>query len=79
MPWATVLAHFSVLRVPWGTVIVMADEEPPKRARFPLFFGRRAVFADVKKTFWDGEMVKHDPEDTDSKDWANSEPDPNAP
>jgi hypothetical protein len=38
-----------------------------------------ASFADLKKTFWDDEMAKHDPDDTTSKDWANSEPDPDAP
>jgi hypothetical protein len=33
----------------------------------------------LKRTFWDSSRVKHDPEDKDSKDWANSEPDPEAP
>jgi hypothetical protein len=53
------------------------DEMPPPR---PLsLFGRRTSPADFKKTFWDGERVAHDPNDTDSKDWAHSEPDPDAP
>jgi hypothetical protein len=38
-----------------------------------------ASLADLKKTFWDDEVAKHDPDDTTSKDWANSEPDPDAP
>ena len=58
----------------------MVDEETPEPESF-LFgrpaFGKRASFADLKKTLWPN--LKHDPKDTTSKDWANSEPDPNAP
>jgi hypothetical protein len=35
--------------------------------------------ADVKRVFWDESRVRHDQDDTESKDWANSEPDPDAP
>jgi hypothetical protein len=34
---------------------------------------------DLKNTFWDEERVKHAPDDTSSKDWDHSEPDPHAP
>lgn len=35
--------------------------------------------AKIKRTFWDSSRVTHDPDDPESKDWANSEPDPKAP
>jgi hypothetical protein len=57
----------------------MDNDEPSEGSLPPFFFGRMAGFLAAKKTFWDDERVKHDPADTDSKDWANSEPDPDAP
>ena len=57
----------------------MDHDESSKESLPPFFFGRQAGFLAAKKTFWDDERVKHDLADTDSKDWANSEPDPGAP
>ena len=57
----------------------MSEDEESKASLPPFFLGRMAGFLAMKKTFWDDERVKHDPDDTDSKDWANSEPDPDAP
>ena len=57
----------------------MSEAEDSKRTWTPFFFGRRARFLAAKKTLWDDERLKHDPNDTDSKDWANSEPDADAP
>ena len=51
------------------------DDKGNKR---PLFFGKWATLADLKRTFWDVERVKHDHADADAKDWDNSEPDPDA-
>jgi hypothetical protein len=56
----------------------MAEDEA-KRKLLPGIFGRYATPRQMKKTYWDDERVKHDPEDQTSKDWDNSEPDPEAP
>ena len=57
----------------------MSEDEDSKASLPPFFLGRMAGFLAMKKTFWDDERAKYDPDDTDSKDWANSEPDPDAP
>jgi hypothetical protein len=56
----------------------MSERDGPK-FDWRNLFGRGASAADIKRTFWDDSRVKHDPADTESKDWASSEPDPDAP
>ena len=55
------------------------DDDKPKWPAWMAIFGTRTNPRDVTDTFWGESRVKHDPDDTDSKDWANSEPDPDAP
>ncbi len=54
-------------------------EQDPKDDWWAWVLGKYPSSAEIKKTFWDDERVKHHPDDRDSKDWAVSEPDPNAP
>jgi hypothetical protein len=55
----------------------MAEQHP--HDDWPLIFGKWATPRKLWKAFWDDQRVKHHPEDNDSKAWADSEPDPNAP
>lgn len=58
-------------------MVGLVDEEDRENKMRPWVLGSRPGPEQIKRTFWPG--VKHDPDDTEDKDWANSEPDPNAP
>ena len=54
-------------------------KQDPKDDWWAWIRGRGSTPFDWKHTFWDEQRVTHDPQDTSSKDWDNSEPDPDAP
>jgi hypothetical protein len=55
-------------------------EKPKEPNDWPDWtFGSYVTLGKMKRIFWSNTRTKHDPEDKDSKDWDNSEPDPDAP